>query len=275
MLLANITPVEFDFLHNFFKEKSGYHLTKDKEYLLISCLQPTMQQHQITCFSDLVNRLKNKTDIVLSTDIAQAMTINETMFFRDKNPFVQLEQNILPALAARTESNVISIWCAACSSGQEPYSVAMLLDSIKHKFPKKRFQIYATDISKEMVQRGKKGIYSDIEVRRSLSPEMQQTYFTRLDDTRWQISDTIRNMVTFETMNILEQRPSLQKSFDLVLCRNVLFYFDANDKSKALHNIRKTMRHPGYLMVGVSEILTRLTDEFRLHGEWRGVYETI
>lgn len=270
---ASISPLEFDFLQRFFKKHSGYHLTKEKEYLLTSSLHPTMKKHQINSFSELVQRLNDPASTTLGQEITQAMTINETMFFRDKNPFEQLEKNILPELASREKNATISIWCAACSSGQEPYSVAMLIDSQRHKFPGKKFHIYATDIADDMVQRGKKGVYSDLELRRSLSPEFQNAYFQKISDTQWKINDAIRNMVTFETLNILDFKPS-PKQFDLVLCRNVLFYFDKEDKIKALHNVRQTMRHPAYLLVGVSEILTQLSSEFKMHPEWRSVYTT-
>jgi chemotaxis protein methyltransferase CheR len=263
---------DFEFLQGFFKKHSGYQLIKGKEYLLESCLKDTMGRHQISSLPILVKFLKDKNQIALERDIIQAMTINETMFFRDKTPFEQLESNILPALVKNAANNKVSIWCTASSSGQEPYSVAMTIMEQRHKYPGITFNILATDISEEMVSRGRNGVYSDIEIQRGLSEKLRDQYFTKQGAT-WSAHAELRKMITFTQMNLLHI-PAHIGAFDLILCRNVLIYFDAPQKTEVLNNLRKTSRHPGYLLVGAAEVLAGLCGGYRIHPEWRGVYQS-
>lgn len=263
---------DFDFLHGFFKKHSGYQLIRGKEYLLESCLKETMGKYQISTFPILVQTLREKKEAALERDIIQAMTINETMFFRDKTPFEQLEKNILPSLVQRAVNRKVTIWCTACSSGQEPYSVAMKILEQRHLYPGITFEILASDISEEMIARCREGLYSDIEVQRSLPADLRDRYMVR-DKEGWRVHDELRKMVTFRTINLLTI-PSDVGLFDLILCRNVLIYFDAAQKTMVLDDLRKRARHPGYLLVGAAEVLAGLCQGYRIHPEWRGVYQT-
>jgi chemotaxis protein methyltransferase CheR len=267
-----ILSQDFDYLHGFFKKHSGYQLMKGKEYLLESCLKDVMGKHQIPSFPILVQSLKEKKQAGLERDIIQAMTVNETMFFRDKTPFEQIEKNILPELVKNCTNNKVSIWCAASSSGQEPYSVAMLIQEQRHKYPGITFEILASDISEDMVTRGEKGIYTDIEVQRGLPQEYRDRYLVR-HGTAWQVKSELRKMIKFQQVNLL-QVPAHVGLFDLIMCRNVLIYFDAPQKTEVLNNLRKMARHPGYLLVGAAEVLAGLCEGHRIHSEWRGVYQT-
>lgn len=263
---------DFEYLHGFFKKHSGYQLVRGKEYLLESCLKDAMGKHQIPSFPVLVQSLKEKKQDALERDIIQAMTVNETMFFRDRTPFEQLEKNILPDLVKHCVNNKVSIWCAASSSGQEPYSVAMLICEQRHKYPGITFEILASDISEEMVTRGQKGIYSDIEVQRSLPQDLRDRYMVK-HGSGWQVNQELRKMVTFQPINLLHIPPHVGL-FDLIMCRNVLIYFDAPQKTDVLNALRKMSRHPGYLLVGAAEVLAGLCQGYRIHPEWRGVYQT-
>jgi chemotaxis protein methyltransferase CheR len=263
---------DFEFLHGFFKQHSGYQLMKGKEYLLESCLKDTMGKHKIPTFPELVQTLRDKKKMGLERDVIQAMTINETMFFRDNTPFEQLEKNILPYLAKNAVNGKVTIWCTACSSGQEPYSVAMMIMEQRHKYPGITFEILASDISESMVARGQSGIYSDIEVQRNLPVALRDCYMTK-DGATWRMKDALRHMITFRAINLLQIPPDIG-TFDLIMCRNVLIYFEAEHKTEVLDSLRKKARHPGFLLVGASEVLAGLCKSYRIHPEWRGVYQT-
>lgn len=270
-----IPPAYSEFIRHFLKTHSGYYLESTKDYILETKLHPIMKLASCTDICELVDLLKREPHGHVANALLQIMTINETMFFRDNTPFDQIARNILPALTKNNPRREISIWCTACSSGQEPYSLAMLIDELRGDYPGWRFNILASDLSEEMIAKAKEGIYNTFEVERGLSEERRARYLTPVQD-RWQVKSTIRSMVTFEPMNLMKVKPNIGP-FDIVLCRNVLIYFDAPQKKDVLTDVRKVTRNGGYLLVGASEVLADHTDRFKLHPNptWRGVYEAV
>lgn len=263
----------FDNLRSYLKDHSGYALEPGKEYVLESRRALIAEKTGITDMDALAAQLRDNPQGRTGQLFIQAMTINETMFFRDGTPFDNLERHLLPALTKDRAPGKISIWCTACSSGQEPYSVAMVIDQVRHLYPQWEFEILASDLSEEMVARGVRGFYKDFEVERGLTPPLRDKYFTKVEGG-WQISPAIQKMVKFKPMNLFKIDPAIGP-FDIVMCRNVLIYFDVPQKKEVLQSLRKITKRDGYLMAGAAEVLTDLTDEYQRHPEWKAVYQAL
>jgi chemotaxis protein methyltransferase CheR len=202
------------------------------------------------------------------------MTTNETLFFRDAKPFEQFKRVVLPALiAGRAAQRAIRIWCAASSSGQEPYSIAMTLREEGAKLAGWKFEILGTDISLEMVERARAGVYSQFEVQRGLPIQLLMKYFKQVED-RWQLDDGIRSMVQFREFNLLNDPRPLGK-FDIVFCRNVLIYFDQPMKTRILERVAELLPHDGVLYLGGAETVLGITDRFEPVPTERGIYRTV
>ena len=198
-----MSPEDFDFLRKLLKERSGLVLAAEKQYLAESRLLPLARRHGISTLAELVGALKAQAAPALASDVVDAMTTNETFFFRDKLPFDQVRDVVLPALiAARAREKRIRIWCAAASTGQEPYSIAMTLKGMEAALAGFRVDILATDLVGDMLERAKAGIYSQFEVQRGLPIQMLVKYFRQVDEA-WQIVPELRNMVQFRTLNLL------------------------------------------------------------------------
>ncbi len=216
---------EFKFLCDLLKKHSGLALTPDKEYLLESRLQPIARSHGLHGMSALVAALQGAPNPKLLTEVIEAMTTNESLFFRDNKPFDQMKKTLFPALREQAKLlKSLRIWSAAASTGQEPYSVAITLleEAASAGW---RHEIIGTDIAQKVIDRAKAGIYSQFEVQRGLPIKVLMKYFKQLPDTTWQIKDDLRAMVDFRTHNLLESFTSLGV-FHLILCRNVLIYFN-------------------------------------------------
>jgi len=207
----------------------------------------------------------------LLRDITEAMTTNESLFFRDMKPFDQLQELILPGLLKkRADKRQIRIWCAACSSGQEPYSIAMILKEAAAKLAGWRTEVIATDISAEMVAKAKAGVYTQFEVQRGLPVKLLVKYFAQNGD-KWTIDPSIRSMVQFREFNLLDE-PAALGTFDIVFCRNVLIYFDQDLKRQVLEKISKMMPSDGVLYLGGAETVLGVTDRFKPVSGQRGMY---
>ena len=199
------------------------------------------------------------------------MMTNESFFFRDKLPFEHFRDTIIPALiAARASQRRIRIWCAAASTGQEPYSLAMCLKEIAPQVAGWRIDILATDLSTEVLEKAKAGIYSQFEVQRGLPIQLLIKYFTQIGET-WQIAPEIRAMVQFRPFNLLNDFAGLGM-FDVVFCRNVLIYFDQPTKVGVLDRMARTVERDGYLVLGAAETVVGLTDSFKPVPDRRGLY---
>jgi chemotaxis protein methyltransferase CheR len=266
-----MTVTDFEFICQILRERSGLVLTNDKAYLLESRLLPVARKWKLATFDDLVRVIRSKMDEAVIRDVVEAMTTNESFFFRDTKPFEQFKQVVLPAmLKNRAASRVIRIWSAACSSGQEPYSLAMILSEMANELNGWKIEIVGSDLSTEILGRAKEGIYSQFEVQRGLPITLLVKYFAQVGD-RWQINAKIRSMVQYREFNLLHDPAPLGR-FDVVFCRNVLIYFDQPTKSRVLNSIAKVMPEDGFLFLGGAETVLGITDRFHMMAGQRGVY---
>jgi chemotaxis protein methyltransferase CheR len=266
-----MTPLEYDYLRRLLKERSGLVLSNDKQYLIESRLMPVVRRVGLASLSDLVHNLKRPSAESLIVDVVEAMTTNETFFFRDRIPFDHVRDSIVPAfLEARGLQKRIRVWCAAAASGQEPYSLAISFKEMGARLAGWRIDILATDISAEVLEKAKAGVYSQFEVQRGLPIQLLIKYFTQVGDC-WQLSPEIKAMVQFRPFNLLNDFRPLG-TFDLVFCRNVLIYFDQESKVGVLDRLVHQIEHDGYLVLGAAETVVGLTERFKPYPDRRGLY---
>jgi chemotaxis protein methyltransferase CheR len=266
-----MTPQDYDYIRKCLKERSGLVLSADKQYLVESRLLPVARKTALGSLAELVAALKDDNSGPLMTMVVEAMTTNETYFFRDKAPFDNFRSAVLPALlAARRAQRAIRIWCAAASTGQEPYSLAIVLKEMAADLAGWRIDLVATDLSNEVLEKARQGIYSQFEVQRGLPVQLLIKYFTQVGEM-WQIAPEIRAMVKFRQLNLLADFSELGM-FDLVFCRNVLIYFDQDTKIGLLNRLRPLVARGGYLVLGAAETVMGLTDAFRMAPDMRGHY---
>lgn len=265
---------DFDMICRLLRQRSGLVLSPDKAYLMESRLLPVARKWKLAGFEDLVKSIRSKPDEALIRDVVEAMTTNESFFFRDIKPFDQFKELVLPAmLKNRSGQRRLRIWSAACSSGQEPYSLAMILSEMAAQLAGWTIEIVATDLSSEILGRAKEGVYSQFEVQRGLPVTLLVKYFVQSGD-RWQISPKIRSMVDYREFNLLTD-PTVLGRFDVVYCRNVLIYFDQDTKAKVLDRIANLMPEDGFLFLGGAETVLGLTERFKLINGQRGVYGVV
>ena len=266
-----MTPLDYEFLRKLLKDRSGLDLSADKQYLVESRLLPLARRANLAGIPELVQKLRSGGD-QLTTQVVEAMTTNETFFFRDKIPFDHLRDYVLPALIqARASRRSLRIWSAACSTGQEPYSIAMGLREYGAALSGWRIEIVATDLSQEVLEKSKAGLYSQFEVQRGLPIQLLVKYFTQLGEL-WQLSADIRGMVQHRQLNLLQDFSHLGK-FDVIFCRNVLIYFDQETKSAIFERMSKMLEADGTLFLGAAESVVGITDAFRPNQERRGLYQ--
>ena len=263
---------DFRFLSELLHQRSGLALTEDKGYLLESRLTPIARKLGLDSLDDLVAQLRSTRDEVLISSVTDAMTTNESFFFRDEKPFNAFRADLLPSLlSARAANKKIRIWCAAASTGQEPYSLAMILKEESAKLSGWNVEIVATDICDHVLEKAKAGIYSQFEVQRGLPIKMLATYFKKASEM-WQIDPAIRAMVSYKKFNLLNSLSPLGQ-FDLIFCRNVLIYFDQPTKAQVLDNMGKQLASDGSLILGAAETVLGITETFRPVSGQRGFYE--
>ena len=264
-----MTPLDYEFLRKLLKERSGLDLSADKQYLVESRLIPLARKAGLPGISDLVAKIRNGSG-ALTTDVVEAMTTNETFFFRDKIPFDHLRETILPALVqARASRRALRIWCAASSTGQEPYSIAMCVKEFAG-LSGWRVEIVATDLSQEVLEKAKAGIYSQFEVQRGLPIQLLVKYFKQAGEL-WQLNADIRAMVQHRQLNLLQDFSHLG-TFDVVFCRNVLIYFDQETKAGIFDRLGRTLEPDGVLLLGAAETVVGISDAFKPYPERRGLY---
>ena len=265
---------DYDFLSTLVKNESGLVLTQDKSYLLESRLMPIVRKRELSTLADLVKLAKSGSDKSITKEITDAMTTNESFFFRDNKPFEIFQNAVLPRLIeTRKFKKSFKIWCAAASSGQEPYSLAMILKEEARKLAGWRTDILATDISTDILKKAKQGLYSQFEVQRGLPVTKLVQHFEK-DGDNWQISNELRSMVEYKEFNLLDSLKPLG-IFDVVFCRNVLIYFDQETKTKILSEICNILTSDGLLFLGGAETVLGLSDSFRPIPDFRGVYEVV
>jgi chemotaxis protein methyltransferase CheR len=266
-----VNSVDYDCLRGLLKERSGLVLSSDKQYLLESRLLPIVRRLDLGNLAALMAKLRGPDAEAVIVQVVEAMTTNESFFFRDKIPFDNFSEAIVPALlAARAKERRIRIWCAAASTGQEPYSLAMCLKEMGVRLAGWRIEILATDLSLEVIEKATAGIYSQFEVQRGLPVQHLVKYFSQKGDT-WQVAPEIRAMVQFRPFNLLHGFAPLGR-FDVVFCRNVLIYFDQKTKIDILHRIARLLPPDGYMVLGAAETMVGLTGAFKATADCRGVY---
>lgn len=262
---------DFELISQLLKKRSGLVLSEDKAYLLESRLNPVARKWGLSGFDELAQQVRKSNDEKLLVDITEAMTTNESFFFRDQKPFDQFRDVVLPYLLEnRASKKSLRIWCAAASSGQEPYTLAMLLKEAQAKLAGWRIEIVGTDISNEILDKAKEGVYSQFEVQRGLPINLLVKYFTQVED-RWKLNDEIRNMVTFKNFNLLNSMSGMGQ-FDVIFCRNVLIYFDQPTKTQVLEQMAGLLANDGFLYLGGAETVLGISDRFLLIPGKRGIY---
>jgi chemotaxis protein methyltransferase CheR len=255
-----MTPDDFSFLAQMVRRRAGLVLTAQKANLIEGRLSTVMRRFGFRTADALVKELRHGRE-TLARAVTEALTTNESSFFRDRAAFEQFRDGVLPALlAARSETKRLRIWSAACAAGQEPYSIAMLLDDLKLAANGWTIDLIATDLSAEMVARGEEGVYSHFEVQRGLAIRRLVAHFSQ-DAGNWRIHEHLRRMVTFRQFNLLDSYGWLD-DLDVVFCRNVLIYFDQKTKASVLDKIAEMLLPDGALLLGSSETASGLSNAF-------------
>lgn len=259
-----IATSDFDTIRQLVYRRSAIVLEPGKEYLVESRMGNILRRHHLNSIADLVNALHGPASREMEEEVIDAMTTNETSFFRDHHPFDTLRNDVLPEILQRkAASRTLDIWCGASSSGQEPYSIAMTLrEAFGAQLAGWKVRILATDISQEMLEKAKSGAYSELEINRGLPAPLMVKYFQRVG-LQWQIKPEVRNMVEFRRLNLVESWGSLP-AFDIVFLRNVLIYFDTDTKRKILAQIRRCMAPHATLFLGGAETVINFAEDFEI-----------
>lgn len=251
----------------FIRQVAGIVLTPEKAYFVEARLAPVLREEKLANLDELLLKAE-RGDRRLHQRMVDALTTNETFFFRDRQPFDHFRDVIIPELhQRRSPEKPIRIWCAACSSGQEPFSLVMLLDEMKSKIGNRQVEIIATDISEAILAKAKAGLFNQFEVQRGLPTKLLLQYFTKQGDN-WKLSDDVIRRVSFQKFNLMEE-PRALGTFDVVFCRNVLIYFDRATRSKVFDRIAGRLAPDGFLLLGGAESTFGVTDRFTSHSKER------
>jgi len=258
---VSFTPDEYKNFQNFLEKACGIVLGDNKHYLVSSRLHRLMKEDNIPTLQALVDSLNRSLNSPLRTKVIEAMTTNETLWFRDTYPFQVLSETIFNEYKQQRK-NAIRIWSAACSSGQEPYSMSMIADEYAKKSPGFKLDVVATDISQAIINEAKQARYDALALARGLSEERKRQYFSPVGD-QWQVNANIRSRVNFREINLLQSYTALGK-FDAIFCRNVLIYFSAESKTDILTRMAQSLNPRGFLMLGASESIAQYSDRFEM-----------
>jgi chemotaxis protein methyltransferase CheR len=269
-----VKPDDFAFFTKYIYDQTGLVLGPDKMYLIESRLAPLARKYNLANIDLLVGQLRASKAPDLHRDIVDAMMTNESFFFRDGKPFEQFRQLVLPGLLqSRATKKSFRIWCAAASTGQEPYTLAMILKEEAAKLAGWRVDIVGTDISHDALDRARAGIYTQFEVQRGLPIQLLVKYFKQ-DGDKWQIAPEIRSAVQYRNFNLLSDFGSLG-GFDVIFCRNVLIYFDQKTKGAILDRMAKLLPADGLLYLGGAETVLGVTERFQPMAGQRGIYQVV
>lgn len=261
-MTSSISSQDFEFLRGFVRENSAIQLEAGKEYLADCRLTPVARSLGLKDLGELIAQVRTRSNPDARRRVLEAMTTNETSFFRDVHPFEALRAHVLPALLqARAADKVLNVWCAASSSGQEPYSLAMVLRECAPASAGWRVRIVATDISTEMLRRTRDGRYSQLEVNRGLPARLLVKYFEQ-QGLEWQVRKELRDMIDPQELNLAQRWPAWS-SFDVIFIRNVLIYFDVETKREILGRARRLLRPDGALFLGGAETPMGIDDNFK------------
>lgn len=253
---------DFDYVCALLKRHSGMHLEPVNPYLVENRLIPIAKQTGHSSVTELITRLRTEPEDGLHTRVLAALRTNETWFFRDAHPFETLRTEILPQLLVkRSASRRLDIWCAAASTGQEPYSLAMLMAESFPDLAGWNIRFLASDVSEDALERARSGCYKQLEINRGLPARMLSKYFSK-QGNQWQLTDPIRHRVEFQRINLIQPWPTLPP-MDLILMRNVLIYFDTETKQAILKQARRLLKPDGYLLLGNSEQILDLDTDLQ------------
>lgn len=264
----NFDKAEFDEFRQFLQDACGIALGENKQYLVSNRIRRLLEEHQLASFSDLVRALKSHSHRKLKDQVIDAMTTNETFWFRDIYPYEHLKNHLFPQLLTASNRSIgaVRIWSAACSTGQEPYSISMMVEEFKRQNPgmlTRPVQIIATDLSSTVLEQARRGEYDRLSVFRGLSAERLERYFDAVSPNLWRVKSSVRDRVEFRPLNLLDSYVGLGK-FDIVFCRNVLIYFNAELKRQILQKIHASLKPHGILYLGSSEGLSSGSDLFEM-----------
>lgn len=268
---------EFRLIRDYIEEHCGIHLTDDKVYLVETRLTTLMIEQGCKTFTELYRKSVSDKTNALRDKIIEAITTNETFWFRDIHPFGILNEVLFKKLCDEIlagERTKIRIWCSACSTGQEPYSIAMTFNEFMRKYPGLRpqhLEIVATDISSTVLFLGKLGRYDNLSMSRGLAEDLKYRYFETADNKIWTINNEIKKMVTFKKLNLQENFSHVGKQ-DIVFCRNILIYFSMDFKQDILSRIATLLRPKGFLFLGASESIIMYTKEYEMLRHAMGLY---
>ncbi len=263
---AQISAAGFQQFRDFLEGACGILLGDNKEYLVSSRLSGIMAENQCPTLDELVQKMKRAGSNRLKETVVDAMTTNETLWFRDIHPYNILEKRLLPEVSGNLGAQQLKIWSAACSSGQEPYSISMVIDSFKRTKPgqlRGGERVVATDISPTVLDHARKGVYDMLALGRGLSKDRLERHFLKQSDGSWKVKPDIQSRVDFRSLNLLGSYAMLGK-FDIVFCRNVLIYFSSDLKQEILRKIHASLKPGGYLLLGASESLGHVTDLYEM-----------
>ena len=274
--MIKITPQEYQTYCKYVYDICGINLTPNQAYLIETRLAQLIKRLGCSSFSELYNKSKTEGMKKIEQEIIDAITTNETYFFRDKSPFELLQHKILPDLIDKRSNRAglpttIKIWSAACSFGQEVYSIAITLkELLGNDISKYRISIVGTDISDEAIARSSYASYNQFEVERGLPPNKLRLYFDQVEKG-WRIKDELRSMVSFRKLNLFQSFAAMGR-FDIIFCRNVAIYFSQPDKVKLYEKIGGALASDGYLLIGAQESLTGITDIFEPQRYMRSIF---
>ncbi len=262
----SVDQAEFNQFRQFLEAACGISLGDNKQYLVTNRMRRLMDDNKITSFSELVRALKSDSNRKLKDEVIDAMTTNETFWFRDVYPYDYLKNTLFPQFISATSKTPgpVRIWSAACSSGQEPYSISIMVEEYRQKNMgalARQIQIVATDLSTTVLEQARKGEYDKLSVMRGLSPERLERFFDKTAENNWRIKSALRERVEFRPINLMDSYAGLGK-FDVIFCRNVLIYFNADLKRQILQKIHAALKPQGILYLGSSEGLAGAADLF-------------
>ena len=263
---------DFDFLREFVRARSAIELGENKQYLVEARLQPIIHREGLSDYSELVDQLKQASAGPLHEKVVDAMTTNETSFFRDMPVFDALAKEIIPDVMRQNQATrTINIWSAACSSGQEIYSTCIIL---LERFPQLRLgwkiNLMASDLSTEILERAQEGSYSQLEINRGMPAKYLMRYFDQVG-SRWNIKPELREMVTFQHLNLIKPWPMLPR-MDIIFLRNVLYYFSTETRKQILTKVKRRLNQDGYLLLGSAETIQMIDKEFKREHAHKATY---
>ncbi len=273
--MIKVTPEELKLFSRLINDLCGVVLDKNKGYLLDQRIGPIVEEVGCKSFAELYHRVRYGHDRELEQKIIDAITTQETLFFRDTSPFEALQYKVLPELIDLKEktafSNRIRIWSAGCSTGQEPYSIAMVIcETIPDVHKSWDVQILASDISDEAIKIASRGEYTEYEIGRGMDRKLLDKYFLKTEK-RWKVKDEIRALIAFRKMNLLKPLVGIGP-FDVIFCRNVAIYFEPEVRKDLFERIRRVLAPYGYLFVGSSESLVDLGERFKPYYHCRAIF---